>query len=342
MPCHPARAKELVKKGKAIGRFSNSIYYIKLLNRSEGDIQTISCGIDPGSKREAITVKTKNHTLINILAKARDGIKESLETRKNMRRNRRQRKTPYRKNKYNRNIHKSRIPPSTKARWNSKLRIINILKKLYPIEVYVFEDISAKTLKGKRNWNKNFSPLQIGKNYFISELEKLGKVIIKQGFETFELRKQLGLEKSKKKLDKIFSAHNVDSWVLANSIFNIQLSPDNTSLYYFEHIEVHRRQLHYFQFAKGGIRKRYGGTISLGIPKGSVVKILYKKKYILSYIGGNTKGRYTIHSLENGERLLRYVKFQDIEIYPGWIAKWKVKKFNKEVNYEDQRRLHQQ
>jgi hypothetical protein len=74
------------------------------------------------------------------------------------------------------------------------------------------------------------------------------------------------------------------------------------------------------------MRKRVGGTISLGIPKGTIVKTLYKKNFILSYIGGNVKGRYTVHGLENGERLLRSVKFQDIEIYPGLIAKWKVER----------------
>jgi hypothetical protein len=59
MPCSPRRAKELIKKNKAKKQFTNSIFYIKLLERDIGNIQDISCGIDSGSKREAITVKSK-------------------------------------------------------------------------------------------------------------------------------------------------------------------------------------------------------------------------------------------------------------------------------------------
>ena len=252
MPCSPRRAKELIKKNKAKKQFTNSIFYIKLIERDIGNIQEISCGIDSGSKREAITVKSKNKTFINILTDARTGIKESLEVRKNMRKSRRFRKTPCRKNKLNRKRNINFIPPSTKARYNSKIRIINILKKIYPISIYVVEDIKAKTKEGKRNWNKNFSPLEIGKKYFYNILKTYGSLILKEGWETSEKRKELCLEKTTKKLDKIFSAHNIDSWVLANFPFNIQIFPENIDMYYFQQIELHRRQLHMLQFSKGG------------------------------------------------------------------------------------------
>ena len=59
MPCHPSRARQLVKSNKAIRRFKNSIYYIKLKNRKKGVLQEVTCGVDPGSKREGFTVKSK-------------------------------------------------------------------------------------------------------------------------------------------------------------------------------------------------------------------------------------------------------------------------------------------
>jgi hypothetical protein len=333
MPCSPRRAKELMKKHKAKKQWRYGIFYIKLLERDIGNIQDISCGIDSGSKREAITVKSKNKTFINILSDARTGVKESLETRRNMRGARRSRKTPCRKNKYNRKRNKNFIPPSTRARWNSKLRLVNILRKIYPITIYVVEDIKAKSKEGQRNWNKNFSPLEVGKKYFYNIIKTYGNLILKEGWETSDKRKELNLEKTKNKLDKVFSAHNIDSWVLANFPFDIQTYPENINIYYFEQIELHRRQLHMLQFAKGGKRRRYGGTVSLGIPKGTVVKVKYKKKAILCYIGGNMNGKLSIHNIENGEIISKIINKEDIK-YMGYIAKWKVEKIkgkNKEI-----------
>ena len=326
MPCHPARARQLIKQNKVKKQFTNSICYLKLSKSSQENIQDISCGIDSGSKREAITVKSKNKTFINILADARTGIKESLETRRYMRRSRRFRKTPCRKNKLNRKRNKNFIPPSTRARYNSKIRIINILKKIYPISIYVVEDIKAKSLKGKKNWNKNFSPLEVGKTYFYNILKTYGNLILKEGWETFKIREKLNLVKTKKKLDKIFSAHNIDSWVLANFPFDIQTYPENIDMYYFEQIGLRRRQLHMFQFSKGGKRQRNGGTVSLGITKGTLIKIKYKKKEILCYIGGNMDGKLSGHDLKTCKRISQKINKDKIEIYSGWIAKWKVER----------------
>ena len=329
MPCHPARARQLLKNNKAKKQFTNSICYLKLSKSSQENIQEISCGIDSGSKREAITVKSINKTFINILADARTGVKESLEVRKILRRTRRNRKTPYRKNKYNRKKNISFIPPSTRARWNSKLRLINILRKIYPISIYVVEDIKARSLKGKRNWNKNFSPLEVGKTYFYNILKTYGNLILKEGWETFNKRTELNLVKTKNKLDKVFSAHNIDSWILANFPFDIQIYPENLDVYYFQQIELRRRQLHMFQFAKGGKRQRNGGTVSLGIPKGTIARVKINKKYMLCYIGGNMDGKLSGHDLKTGKRISQSIDKNKVEIYNGWIVKWKAEKIKR-------------
>ena len=36
MPCHPARARELVRAGKAKRRFSKGLFYILLTERQDG------------------------------------------------------------------------------------------------------------------------------------------------------------------------------------------------------------------------------------------------------------------------------------------------------------------
>ena len=90
MPCHPARARELVRKGKAIKRFDRGLFSIRLIDRSDGDVQPIAVGIDPGSKKEGLTVKSASHTYININADAVTFVKQAKADQVASRRARRQ------------------------------------------------------------------------------------------------------------------------------------------------------------------------------------------------------------------------------------------------------------
>jgi hypothetical protein len=74
MPCHPARARELVRKGKAVRRFNRGLFYIQLTEREDGDIQPIAVGIDPGSKKEAFTIKSEAHTYLYVGGYLKDRI----------------------------------------------------------------------------------------------------------------------------------------------------------------------------------------------------------------------------------------------------------------------------
>ena len=42
MPCHPARARELVRAGKAKRRFSKGLFYILLTERQDGFTQPVA------------------------------------------------------------------------------------------------------------------------------------------------------------------------------------------------------------------------------------------------------------------------------------------------------------
>lgn len=64
MPCHPARARELVRKGRAVRRFRKGFFYIRLLNRTDGEVQPVACGIDPGSKWEAFSIVGPKRTYL--------------------------------------------------------------------------------------------------------------------------------------------------------------------------------------------------------------------------------------------------------------------------------------
>ena len=94
MPCTSYRADALIQKGKALRRFNRGLFYIKLTEREDGEVQHIAVGIDPGSKKEGFTVKSGKHTFFNLQADAVTWVKESEETSSMMRRSRRSRKCP--------------------------------------------------------------------------------------------------------------------------------------------------------------------------------------------------------------------------------------------------------
>jgi 5-methylcytosine-specific restriction endonuclease McrA len=55
MPCHPARARELLGKGRAVvARYSP--FVIRMKDRDGGDIQPVRLGVDPGSKTTGVAI----------------------------------------------------------------------------------------------------------------------------------------------------------------------------------------------------------------------------------------------------------------------------------------------
>jgi hypothetical protein len=189
-------------------------------------IQPIVVGVDPGSKKEALVVKSTAHTYLNIQADAVTWVKDAVQTRHQMRRARRFRKTPCR-------------PP-------------------------------------------RFSPLEIGKRWFYTELDQLAPVQTRQGWETKQVRETVGVRKSLNKLAETFSAHCVDAWMLAWAVVGGSMTPDNVRLLCVTPLRWHRRQLHRLQPEPGGPRKPYGGTRSLGFTRGT---LLQHPKYGVVYVG---------------------------------------------------------
>jgi hypothetical protein len=317
MPTTANRAARWIKSGKGTPFWKRGVFCVRLnIEPSARTTQVIAAGIDSGSKKEAFTAKSDSHTYINIQLDAVTWVKDAVETRRNLRRSRRNRNTPCRQNRRNREVG-FRLAPSTRARWNWKLRIANWLQRMYPITAFVVEDICATTKKGCRKWNRSFSPLENGKRYFYAELRKLGIVETKEGWETKELRDAHGLKKSKSKMAEIFEAHCVDSWVLANWYVGGHTKPDYTRMLCITPLRFHRRQLHMQNFAKSGVRKTYGGTMSLGFKRGSLVKHASKG---LVYVGGTSKGRISLHEIGTGRRLGQSFRVEDCKFlsYNSW------------------------
>ena len=251
------------------------------------------------SQNQPYTIKSAAHTYLNLQADAVTWVKAAEATSTQMRRARRYHKTPYRQMRTNRNQGQFKLPPSTRARWNWKLRLCAWLARCYPISQFVVEDIQAKPRPGKRRWNKSFSPLEVGKQWFYTELSKIAPVKTVEGHETARWRRHFGLVKSRSKLSDSFAAHCVDSWTLANLWVGGHGQPENTEMLYIVPLRFHRRQLHRLQPEKDGVRKPYGGTLSMGLKRGSWVK---HQQYGVCYVGGTLNGRVSLHNLQEGKR----------------------------------------
>lgn len=325
MPCSPRRARKLILKGKAVKKWRRGFFYIQLTEREDGDVQEVAVGIDPGSMREGFTVMSSVHTFLNIQAHAVNGkrVKKSIEGRSNSRRTRRNRNTPCRAPRWNnRKRLEGWVPPSTKARWQLKLNILLTLSRLYPITKVAVEDVSTELKKGEKRRNSGFSPVQAGKNWLYRNIRELGyELVTYTGRETFGERNRLDLPKTKNKLSNCFSAHCVDSWVIANkALGHRHLKPGMVELQVLKPLLFTRRQLHRFNPKKGGTRPRYGGTITEGLKKGTLI---FHPKWGKTLLSGNDgKGGVTLNNYLSNKRLTRTAKLDDCKIisYSPWVV----------------------
>ena len=313
MPTRPSRARKWIRDKKATPFWKNGVFCVRLnCEPSDRYFQEICVGIDPGSKKEGVTVKSESHTYLNVQADAHKDVGKKVEKRRELRRGRRSRKCPNRKYKQHNLSNRARIPAGTRARWDWKLRILQWLSKLYPVTHVCVEDIQARTIERAKKWNQSFSPLEVGKQWFYSEVRKHWKLLTLQGWQTKEIRDKLGLKKVSKKLSETFDAHCVDSWCLSYHTVGGDSIPENTDIFCISPIPIRRRELHRQNRQKGGKRPRYGGTVLAdGLIKNTLVN--HAKHGLTRLAGINAKGLFSIYSLD-GKRLTTGAKRNSFKV----------------------------
>jgi 5-methylcytosine-specific restriction endonuclease McrA len=137
-PCHPARARELLRKGRA-KVFKRYPFTIVLQDRTVVDSVTHPhrVKIDPGSKVTGFAVvQEETGRVTNAIEVSHRGqqIKDSLESRRSLRRGRRNRKTRYRKPRFlNRTRRAGWLPPSLESRIANIETWVRRLRKLCPV-----------------------------------------------------------------------------------------------------------------------------------------------------------------------------------------------------------------
>ena len=329
MPCHPARARELVRKGLATKSYLKGVFHIKLTQRTTGDTQVVALGVDPGSKMNGYSLKSPDRTYLNIQQPAKDGkaVKKAIEARASMRRGRRGRHTPCRPPRFDNRSRKDWVPPSTLSRWQHIYNTIAMLCRLYPIQHCIVEDVKATTKKGKKRWNQSFSPVMAGKNWLYRRIRLLGlELHLAEGDTTAELRLAVGLPKDHRKLNYNFFTHAVDAWVLANGVTGGHMYPDMIQLTRLHRPRYVLRQLHIMQPKVGGVRTRRGGTaLPGGIRKGTMVKYKHPKANgsthlaLVTGYSGNTG--YTLSPITGEGRYVRDAKLDRMQLLyrSSWI-----------------------
>jgi len=152
MPCHPARARELLNKGKA-AVYKCYPFTIILKNRVGGDVQPAELKFDPGSKTTGIALVGQFERGQEIVFGANlnhrgQKIKQDLESRRANRRARRNRKTRYRPARfYNRCRNKGWLPPSLMSRVFNVETWAKRLQRLIPITSIAVETVRFDTQK---------------------------------------------------------------------------------------------------------------------------------------------------------------------------------------------------
>jgi hypothetical protein len=321
MPTKPSRARQWLKAGKAkVVDNDLGIFAIRLVfEPSDTQTQPIAVGIDPGKKYTGIGVQSSKVTLwMAHLQLPFDTIKGRMEQRCMMRRGRRgrriNRKVPYaqrahRQKRFNNRRHK-KVPPSIRANRQLELRVIKELTKIYPLTTAVWEVVVARGDKG-------FSPVMVAQYWAISQLEKLLLVVKQEGWQTSNLRQWIGLAKQKtQKGDTVPATHAVDGISLASSQFvryrqlkgkqgwwsgSVTITPAPFTV--IRRPPISRRQLHLMVPAKGGARRKYGGTTTRhGFRKGDYVRAQQAGRIYCGWVSGDTERQVSV-SDSNWKRL---------------------------------------
>ncbi len=141
MPCHPARARELLTKRRA-AVYRRYPFTLILKSNTQRAAQPLELKIDPGSKKTGIALVAEGAKGREVVWAAEIehrgvAIRKSLASRRAIRRSRRNRKTRYRAPRFdNRTRRSGWLPPSLISRvenvrsWTQRLKLLSLLTSI--------------------------------------------------------------------------------------------------------------------------------------------------------------------------------------------------------------------
>jgi len=309
MPCKPAKARKLLRDGKAIKCWTREgVFYIQLTWDTTKHTQPMCLGIDPGSKFDGYAVLTDQEITTSAMA-ILPVITKKVELRRILRHGRRHRKNRRRKVRRKDTKKQGWISPTQRAKVEFRLTLVRRYLKLYPITYFAVEDVKFNHYK--KRWGKHFSGVEIGKTLLYTELEKLGELYKFEGWQTKELRDREGLKKSSSKNKLSFDSHAVDAAVIAAEVIGYTGDFNVPEFWVFKRPSLRRRSLHLQNPQKGGVRRVHGGTWALGVRKNTVC--LWKGGVYRT--SGSTKGRLSLHDMSlDAKRVTQNAKVEDLTL----------------------------
>ena len=185
MPCKPAKARKLLKEGKA-KVVNRRPFTIQLQWDCEENVQDVILGIDKGSHTTGISCVGNGQILMSGEIHHRTDIKEKMEKRRANRRNRRKRKWLRKKRFLNRSSSRKsgRLPPSILANVEEVIRVVQ--KIPLPISDIVVEDVQVDIARLN-------DPTLIGKAYQKStRLDENLRIatLMRDGYQCTQCKKQ--------------------------------------------------------------------------------------------------------------------------------------------------------
>ncbi len=199
MPCNPAKARKLLRDGKAkIVKYTP--FTIQLLFECENQVQDITLGVDAGSKYIGLSATTKDKELFSSEVELRNDVSSKLATRRQNRKTRRNR-LRYRPARFNNRAgskNKGWLAPSIEHKIQTHITAIDNVRKILPISKIIVETASFDIQKIN---NPNIQ----GKEY--QEGEQLGFSNVRQ-YVLFRDNYTCQHCKGKSK-DKILHVHHI-------------------------------------------------------------------------------------------------------------------------------------
>ena len=194
LPTHPARARKLLRKGKA--KVIQVVpFTIQLSRIVDNPIGSFTLGVDDGAKKVGVAVVNNktNEVVFKGQIELRQDVKRLMKQRREYRRSRRSRNLRYRKSRWSNRI-SEKLVPSIKCRKDSTIRFIKDMNKRINITNVIVEEVKFNHFKYK--WGKYFSLVEIGKSYLKEQILNLGLIYNNTfGYITKENRLKLGLSK---------------------------------------------------------------------------------------------------------------------------------------------------
>lgn len=136
-----AKVRRMLKDGRAVC-VQRTPFTVRLTYDSPEAVQSVTLGVDAGSRHIGLSATTEQKELYAGEVELRSDITKNLATRREFRSARRNRKTRYRKARFNNRVkskHKGWLAPSVEARISSHLKVIEDLHRILPITEVVVE-----------------------------------------------------------------------------------------------------------------------------------------------------------------------------------------------------------